>query len=494
MGSDLWPIGVCIYVIGTVGEALGANLQRYSFRKEEIKPPAERLTAWKQTPWVTGFFLFIFSGIGMSLSLFFATQTQLAPLQLCLFVNNALFAHFMNEEPFDWKTDGVATAAVMTGVLMCVVVAPKDNHDQTDDEMLELFSAPSFIVFISLTVSFIVGVFLTRRWIWKEAEWDVCKIKTAWKFTVLNLSFGALAGALGGLNLTLTKTTFSLIVGEYKDDGILGILSSPVLWVVSMTLVTTYILQMKSNVDGLAQCSAMIVISTHCVTEEVVAVFGGILYFQDYKQFNTVTWSMLPLGNLIAVVAVVCLGHFRSKIEMAEKLRLRQLEEDEDDSKAIDGDEGAVVPLTPPLNGRARVLSDASDVPLRDFGYFDPADQKLDDVGVENTLEYPSPQPESPPVTPPAEVTETQAEPSPGTETQAEPSPGKTTEEPDVMPSEVPPVPPESPAETSEMSGLDEGQINIEMPNPDLHDITPRSRTSSVITPRSRANSRAAFL
>jgi len=317
--ATLWPVGVAIYIIGTVGEALGANLQRYSFRMEEAKAESERENPWQQTPWVAGFFLFVFSGIGMSVSLFFASQTQLAPLQLCLFVNNALFAHFLNREPFYCRTDGLATAMVMAGVLMCVITAPKHSEDYDDDGMLNLFKQWSFIVFVSLTVSAIIAIYLTRRWIWKQAEWDSSKIDKPWKLTVLNLSFGALAGAIGGLNVTLTKTTFSLIVGEYKDGGILEMLSSPVLWAVSMILVGTYILQMKCNVDGLAECSAMIVISTHCVSEEVVVTLGGILYFQDYKQFDIVSAIVFSVGNILAVIAVIALGHFRSEVEMAER-------------------------------------------------------------------------------------------------------------------------------------------------------------------------------
>jgi len=239
----------------------------------------------------------------------------------------------------------VATAAIMSGVLIIVITAPKHTEDYTGDEVLELFQAPSFFVFISLTVSFIVGIFLARRGIHKEAGWDSNNITVPWKITVFNLSFGALAGSLGGLNVTLTKTCFSLIVGEFEDNGVVGILSSPVLWCVNVVLVTTYILQMKSNVDGLAQCSAMIVISTHCVSEEVVAILGGVLWFQDYKQFDTVAAICVPLGNVIAVIAVVVLGHLRSEVEMKEKheemeRRKMELSEPSDISEHEDSPQG----------------------------------------------------------------------------------------------------------------------------------------------------------
>jgi len=82
--ATLWPVGVAIYIIGTVGEALGANLQRYSFRMEEAKAESERENPWQQTPWVAGFFLFVFSGIGMSVSLFFCIADAASPIAAVL--------------------------------------------------------------------------------------------------------------------------------------------------------------------------------------------------------------------------------------------------------------------------------------------------------------------------------------------------------------------------------------------------------------------------
>jgi hypothetical protein len=319
--STLWPIGIAIYVAGTVGEALGANLQRKAITddgaRQAADPAYESPGKGKLTAWKAGFFLFVFAGISMSLALFFSSQTLLAPLQLCLFLSNAIFANLMNKEPFAWLgADGLATLGVMVGILSCVLSAPKHADTYSDDQMLELMKQWGFISFCCGAFSLIVTIYFTKSRLLRACDGDPTKIASNYRRTVLNMSYGALAGAFGGVNVTLTKTTFSLMGGEFEDDGVWGVLSSPVLWCVSAVLVGTYIMQIKVTVDGLEETSAIIVISTHSVTEEVVASLGGILYFQDYKKFGD-KWPydaavpMFICGNLLAVFSVVILSHMR---------------------------------------------------------------------------------------------------------------------------------------------------------------------------------------
>lgn len=337
--SSLWSLGIAIYVSGTVGEALGANLQRKSLTTEVARAEAEGQSyqqrgKFQQKLWVIGFFLFVFAGIFMSVALFFASQTVLAPLQLFLFVSNAIFASTINAEAFDWVGwDGLALFFVVGGVTMAILAAPKHTESYSDDEMVWLMQQPGFIAFCCFAGSFIIGMWCIKRRILAFCNHDPRNIQRRWLRTILNMSYGAVAGALGGVNVTLTKTVFSLIVGQYNDNGIVGILSSGVLWATSVVLIATYILQIVVTVSGLEVTSAIIVISAHSVTEEVTATSGGILYFQDYLQFETWSWIVFIVGNLIAIVSVVGLSHLRLRdAEEKEQEQARmQAADDEDD-------------------------------------------------------------------------------------------------------------------------------------------------------------------
>ena len=330
VSESLWPIGVAIYVTGTVGQALGANLQRKSLTNETFRaendPSYQPKRKFQQKLWAAGFFLFVFAGIFMSVSLFFASQTVLAPMQLFLFVSNAIFAYWINKEIFRWLGwDGLALLLVVVGVTMSIVSAPKHTESYNNDELMWLMRQPGFIAFCCFAGAFIIGAWYTKRRILESCRNDPRTIQRRWLRTVLNMSYGAIAGALGGVNVTLTKTVFSLIVGQFDKGGIVGVLSSPVLWVTSIVLVVTYVLEIVFDVRGLEATSAIIVISSHSVTEEVVATSGGILYFQDYLFFEAWAWAVFIIGNLTAIVSVIGLSHLRLReAEAKEKAMARK--------------------------------------------------------------------------------------------------------------------------------------------------------------------------
>mmetsp|Transcript_14330 Transcript_14330/g.19595 ORF Transcript_14330/g.19595 Transcript_14330/m.19595 type:complete len:471 (-) Transcript_14330:304-1716(-) len=335
-GANLWPVGVAIYISGTVGESLGANLQRRSLTTEQSKaeedPSYEMPAKMSQRMWMWGFVLFVGAGIGMSVALFFASQTMLAPLQLFLFLFNAVFANVINREPFSWLGyDGLATFLVMAGVVMAVVSAPKVNHEYSDEEMIDLMKQPGFISFCCVAFVFLVALYAAKRYILHSCKGEPRSIPHQRRYlrTVLNMSYGALAGAFGGVNVTLTKTVFSLIVGQYQDSGLAGVLTSPLLYGTGFVLVATYVLQILVTVNGLEVASAIIVISAHAVTEEVVATLGGILYFQDYKHFQPWQWGVFMSGTALAIFAVVLLSHLRLAVVEAaeEKRRISLLEQ-----------------------------------------------------------------------------------------------------------------------------------------------------------------------
>lgn len=337
----LWPLGVVIYCSGTFGESLGANLQRMSIRRELEKPAEEQREIASQGFWRLGFWCFVLSGIFMSFALFFATTTILAPMQLFMFMSNFVFAHYLNHEPFNWRTDGVAATLVAAGVITCVIVAPKTEHNYDEDAMLDLMQTVSFYAFVCLSCGFIFGAIAMKFFFKREAtkedgEFEL-ELLSKPKQNLLNMSYGSLAGALGGVNVTLTKVTFSMMIGQFNDDGIVGVVSSPLLWAVAMFLVLTYISQICVTVDGLEACSAIIVMSTHSVIEEVFATLGGILWFEDYKHFELWSASVFCVGQFTAIAAVVVLSYLRLDIEEEKE----KANTPESSPRSADNSEGA---------------------------------------------------------------------------------------------------------------------------------------------------------
>jgi len=329
--GPVWVAGVVIYVLGTAFMALGANLQRYSFSKEKERLLAEQRPKFNQPLFMLGFVTFASAGVFLSLALIFASQTLLAPMILFIFVFNAVFARIFHAEQWHWHRDGVATALVMVGVLMCEMTAPTDNESRTAKEFVDLYATTSFIVFVAMWCSFTGGVLATRRWILNQVGGDVEKLTERWKISFMKMSYGAMAGALGAMCITLTKSVFELIISQVDNHGFVGLFTSPLLYTIGAIVVCCYVMQMKWTVDNLEASSALIAIPTQTVTEEITAMFGGILYFQDYTKFSIVGGVVFGVGNLLAVSSLVVLAYYQVQHKTeAEK-------EDETSAFKLDG-------------------------------------------------------------------------------------------------------------------------------------------------------------
>jgi len=317
----LWPLGVAIYITGAIGESFGANIQRFSVTRELAKPEAERIPKKKQRLWVLGIVCYVLCGIFKAVSYNFAAQTMLAPLTLFLFASNIVFARLINKESFAFMTDGVATLLVVCGVVMCIIAAPSGKDEYTSEEMEELMSAWSFIVWVVVDVSLIVSLWTAQKLLWRKAGGDLTRLSRRWQRYLVFMSFGGLAGLFSGTSATLTKATFSLIRGEAAEGGAEAVFTAPLLYVVSISLVTAYVLENVSVVNGIAQISPIVVISLQSVTDTSAQILGGLLFFQDYKLFRPWQWGVYASGNAIAFVSVFALAHFRLAHEQRGRMQ-----------------------------------------------------------------------------------------------------------------------------------------------------------------------------
>ena len=302
-------IGVALYVVFRTTMALGANLQRYSMRREAAAEHPRR--KMRQPLLVLGVVLFAGSGICLSVPLIFAPQSLLSPCGVIIFVANAIFATCLNGETFLWRRDGVCLVGVTAGVIMCVFAAPKESHGHTTDELIELLKQPPFIVFMSLLLSAIIFLLVSR---WRLiAAIDTTEGNRVSPRTQVALAgcLGTLAGCLGGLNITCTKSIFSLIQGTFETSGVVGVLTSPATWFIGISLGLTYVSQIRATTDGLQRCVVSIFVPVQTVTEESIATLGGLIYFREFMQFDVVRATLFAVGMTISITSVTLLTALR---------------------------------------------------------------------------------------------------------------------------------------------------------------------------------------
>ena len=124
------------------------------------------------------------------------------------------------------------------------------------------------------------------------------------------MSYGAIAGAFGGVNVTLTRTVFSLIVGEYDNGGILGMVSSPALWATAFVLSQPSCCRSSSQIGPRSGFRDY----RHLGPFRHGGSHGDVRwhsYFQDYLRFGAWEWAVFIVGNVIAIISVIGLSHLR---------------------------------------------------------------------------------------------------------------------------------------------------------------------------------------
>ena len=394
-----WPewvaptIGVVLYLLFRSMMALGANLQRFSMRRElTFENPRPKQ---KQPYLVLGVVLFTGSGVMLSIPLIFAPQSLLSPIGVSIFVANAAFAHCLNGERFSCASDGLYLGGVTAGVITCVITAPKETSGLTVDQMIALCAEPLFIGFMVTLVCVIFFLVVVRPSLIKGVQVAPVDLRaevggagninsgcgdgsggrsdigesslgpasnsstperptdslqaalhsvgasdsdaiangstsngiaaaansavhgTAAASTRAHVALagcvGSLAGCLGGLNITVTKSIFSLIEGTWVKSGFVAVLISPGTWVIGIGLLCTYVAQIRMTTDGLERCPAMIFVPVQTVTEETVATLGGLIYFREFTQFTTTTAIAFFCGISLSVMSVISLTAVRIK-------------------------------------------------------------------------------------------------------------------------------------------------------------------------------------
>ena len=218
-------------VIGTTAQALGANLQRLSASREAVRDAIRRRPARRQPMFIVGVVLLVGAGTVSSLALIFAAQAVLAPLILLLFIANPIFAHVLNGESFDWRTDGICTLLIISSVALVVSYAPHHTQDFSVEHMRFLLSQPTFFSFVVVLIVFLTASYAGMQRIYQRVHHDWAHLveRPLWERSAVHIAFGSLGGTFGGLNVTLTKATFTVIIAEFdrgrESGGVVGGLS-----------------------------------------------------------------------------------------------------------------------------------------------------------------------------------------------------------------------------------------------------------------------------
>ncbi|GAA5931386.1 hypothetical protein JCM1841_002800 [Sporobolomyces salmonicolor] len=146
-------IGLLITIAASLANALGLNITKLDFTRQEALPPAERRPDYLRPFWLLGIILYIGSQVlGSTLALEFLRAEYVAPLGSTSLIFNFIFAYLLVGTPVT-KLDVFGTIVIILGVVGVVVFG---NHRLPSD-----FDAESNL---SLTL---------LKQIWGRTDWIV---------------------------------------------------------------------------------------------------------------------------------------------------------------------------------------------------------------------------------------------------------------------------------------------------------------------------------
>eukprot|EP00924_Labyrinthula_sp_SR-Ha-C_P013780 maker-scaffold_5-snap-gene-13.7-mRNA-1 protein AED:0.07 eAED:0.07 QI:0/0.66/0.5/1/1/1/4/126/490 len=285
---DLWFVGVILYATGAFFMALGIALQKTSINREfeRTADVALHRPKFKQPIWVSGIVLYGSSGAFMSAALGFAPQSLLTPLMSVVIVSNAILGRFLLYEPISTR-DLKCIVVIIISVVMTTLSAPSTDTKPSTEEL------------ISLMLTFYFQNWSIHR---KIEDHQILSSKDEFLYS---FSYGASAGCWGGLSVTMMKSAINILTDNYNNEGLGQTFITPLTYILLSVLVLCWYQQLNWINKGLEKFPAVFVVSIEAVLNEVVAVSGGMLYFQEYKNFNTGQALGFFLGLVIGVVSIV---------------------------------------------------------------------------------------------------------------------------------------------------------------------------------------------
>mmetsp|Transcript_1571 Transcript_1571/g.2767 ORF Transcript_1571/g.2767 Transcript_1571/m.2767 type:complete len:623 (-) Transcript_1571:28-1896(-) len=352
----LWIAGFSIGLTFSFLAALGLNLQKLSMNKEAKKPKSMRRPTPKQPLWLVGMFLITSGSLLDFVAFGMAPQSLLAPLGALSLVWNAMIAPLFNSEKLT-RQNLIATGIIMFGTLMTVIFAAHSTPTYTLEDLMSLYYQPMMIVYMIFIVVFLVGTAAKLKKIEADIEASGVEIeqdddeipltqddeemqrdrlpstpsKTRSKSKSKSffasparggpapapqmhriICYGGLAGCFGGLSVLLAKSTAELVknVLSGTEENAFGHVQ-PYIIVVSMA--TCLFAQINILNTGLSKFNALLMVPVYQSFWNLFSVFGGIIYFQEYRDLHVLESTCFIMGLCITLSGVMYLLKERSK-------------------------------------------------------------------------------------------------------------------------------------------------------------------------------------
>ncbi|KXZ48891.1 hypothetical protein GPECTOR_24g180 [Gonium pectorale] len=299
---DLWYVGAIINVVGSISINLGMNLMKLGHTRraemkapEEEKPPVRKIKVW-----IVGVSIFVTGNVLNFVSFAFAAQSLLAALGSLQVPCNVFFAYLVNRERVT-KLILLSTLCIIGGCVLLVVFGNQGSETYTVKELMQFYTLAPYVVYLVMMGVFMFGFYI----VYLHAK-KVCSKRGQegfWYIAML-VSYSIFSALLGSQSVLFGKSISVILRTTFEGSNQLG---NWYTWVVLPIFTFTALFWVTRLNKGLRMFPAMIIVPLLQIAWTLFSIVSGMIYFQEYKGFNTIKAIMFPVGVLVVFFGVFLL-------------------------------------------------------------------------------------------------------------------------------------------------------------------------------------------
>jgi hypothetical protein len=242
--------------------------------------------------------LLVVGSIADLVSFGFADMSLLAPLGAMTLVINMFFAPCFNREKLS-KEDIGATMVILLGTIISISFGSKSSKHYTLNELLDLYTKPLFISYISVMTCILVGVFAFLK------RTSGLTSLTMLQTRAVALSYPTLAGTFGAHSVLFAKSSAEIVKSTIAGTN--EFVQPPSYLLISLLFFFLF-LQMRTLNQGLRRADALVIVPVYQVSWVMMNAVVGMMYFQDYKHVESWELALFFLGLMVTLFGVYLLA------------------------------------------------------------------------------------------------------------------------------------------------------------------------------------------
>mmetsp|Transcript_21930 Transcript_21930/g.43544 ORF Transcript_21930/g.43544 Transcript_21930/m.43544 type:complete len:411 (-) Transcript_21930:143-1375(-) len=316
-------IGGILLVLGSSTMTnFGLTLQKFSHIRNSEKLEAEQKSVLGQPIWLFGFALFLAGQVLGLVAMGFCSQSLVATLSSFSLVTNTFFAPcFLGERPT--RMDALSVAVIIMGSAIVVFASShtKTKEDYDLPTLIGLYQGTAFLIYVSVSAFVIVaGLITLHRPCMERRPAPLIPSETS------GLLPAFVAATMASLSVLFAKCSVHLLKTSIEGTNEFV---KPLTYVILSCLVVCATQSVRYLNMALQQGNILKIIPFYFVSNTVLTIAGGLIYFQDLARMSAVDVVLFMLGVLTTIVGVYV---------ASIKLSGEEIEEDDVEASKEDGD------------------------------------------------------------------------------------------------------------------------------------------------------------